>query len=188
MEKNLAISFYEYPKTKQEIEDLETKLIDELVPILNIAKNSKNRFKDTLLSLRKNCALMAVKNYNLSKISNQENSNTTLKTRSNIPLSGKYTDLWIKQKIAIHDKLKNATTKQSIQLNSEDFDKVGNRSNYSFNLEFLNGVVSNNIGGSAVARDLAQVLKSSKEINDILKAGHFKINMDRQFCLWIERK
>ena len=84
--------------------------------------------------------------------------------------------------------MKNATTKQSIQLNSEDFDKVGNRSNYSFNLEFLNGVVSNNIGGSAVARDLAQVLKSSKEINDILKAGHFKINMDRQFCLWIERK
>ena len=37
MENNLALSFYEYPRTKQEIEYLETKLIDELVPILNIS-------------------------------------------------------------------------------------------------------------------------------------------------------
>ena len=84
--------------------------------------------------------------------------------------------------------MKNATKQQSVQLNSEDFNKVGNRINYSFNLELLNGVVCNNISGSAVARDLAQVLENSKEIKEILKDGHFKINMDGQFCLWIERK
>ena len=64
MEKNLALSFYEYPKTKQEIEDLETEIINELVPILNILKNPKNKFKDTLQQLRKNCAGIAIKNSN----------------------------------------------------------------------------------------------------------------------------
>lgn len=188
MENNLALSFYEYPRTKQEIEDLETKLIDELVPILNISKNSKNSFKDILQSLRKNCALMAAKDFNPIKISNRPSSITPQKTKINMASSGKYNDLWTKQRISIKDKLNNATTKQSIQLNSEDFNKVGNRNNYSFDLEILNGIVSNNIGGSAVARDLAQVLESSNEIIEILKTGHFKINMDKQFCLKIERK
>ncbi len=188
MEKNLALSFYEYPRTKQEIEDLETKLIDEVVPILNISQNPKNSFKDILKSLRKNCALMAAKDFNPVEISNQQISNTPQIPKNNMASSGKYTDLWSKQRTSIQDKLKNAKTKQSIQLNSEDFNEVGNRSNYSFNLEFLNGIVSNNIGGSAVARDLAQVLANSKEIKEILKTGHFKINMDRQFCLWIGRK
>lgn len=188
MENNLALSFYEYPRTNQEIEDLETKLIDELVPILNISKNSKNAFKDTLQRLRKNCALIAAKDFNPIKISNQTSSITPQKTKNNMASSGKYTDLWTKQRISIKDKLGNSTTKQSIQLNSEDFNKVGNRSNYSFNLEFVNGIISNNIGGSAVARDLAQVLENSNEIKEILKTGHYKINMDRQFCLWIERK
>ena len=188
MKNNLALSFYEYSRTKQEIENLETKLIDELVPILNISKNSKNAFKDTLQSLRKNCALIAAKDFNPIKISNQPSSIIPQKTKNNMASSGKYTDLWTKQRIYIKDKLANATTKQSIQLNSEDFNKVGNRSNYSFNLEFVNGIVCNNIGGSAVARDLAQVLENSNEIKEILKTGHYKINMDRQFCLWIERK
>lgn len=102
--------------------------------------------------------------------------------------SGKYTDLWTKQRTSIKDKLNNVIVKQSIQLNSEDFNKAGNRSDYTFNLEFVNGIVSNNIGGSAVVRDLAQVLENSSEIKEILKTGHYKINMDRQFCVWIERK
>ncbi|OJV36896.1 MAG: hypothetical protein BGO29_01790 [Bacteroidales bacterium 36-12] len=188
MENNLALSFYEYPRTKQEIEDLETKLIDELVPILNISKNSKNSFRDTLQNLRKNCALNAAKDFNPNRISNQQNITTQQKNISNMAPSGKYTDLWSKQRALIQVKLNNATTKQSIQLNSEDFNKVGNRSNYSFNLEFLNGIVSNNIDGSAVARDLAKVIEDSKEIREILKMGHFKFNMDRQFCLWIEKR
>lgn len=62
MENNMALSFYEYPKTKQEIENLETEIINELVPILNISKNPKNPFKETLQQLRKNCASIAIKN------------------------------------------------------------------------------------------------------------------------------
>lgn len=188
MQKNLALSFYEYPRTKQEIEDLETKIIDELVPILNISKNPNNTFKDTLQRLRRNCALMAAKDFKPKKIRTQSNSIIHQKTKAIMSSSGKYVDLWAKQRTSIKDKLKNATTQQSIQLNSEEFRNVGNRSNYSFNLEFENGIVSNNIGGSAVARDLAKVLETSIEIKEILKTGHFKINMDRGFCLWIQRK
>lgn len=188
MERNLAISFHEYPRTKLEIEELETEIIEELVPILNISKNSKNSFKETLQSLRKECAIKAAKDYNPIEISNESILITPLIQKNNMASSGKYTELWTKQKASIQDKLKKAATKQSIQLNSEDFNKVGNRQNYSFNLEFTNGVVSNNIGGSAVARDLAEVLENSSDIRAILKTEHYKINMDRQFCLWIERK
>lgn len=189
MENNLALSFYEYPSTKQEIEDLETEIINELVPILNISKNSKNAFKNTLQRLRKNCALIAAKNFKPSKIRNQPSSIVPQKTKHKMASSGKYTDLWTKQRESIKDKLNSITiTKQSIQLNSEDFNRVGNRSNYSFNLEFENGIVSNNIGGSAVARDLAKILENSKEIKEILKTRYYKLNMDKGFCLWIERK
>jgi len=188
MKNNLALSFYEYPRTKQEIEDLETEIINELVPILNISKNFKNTFKDTLQRLRKDCALIAAKDFNQNKITSRPNSNTIQKIKNKMASTGKYTDLWTKQRISIKEKLGIATTKQSIQLNSDDFNKVGNRSSYSFNLEFVNGIVSNNLGGSAVARDLAQVLENSNEIKEILKTGHYKINMDRQFCLWIEKK
>jgi hypothetical protein len=62
MKNNLALSFFEYPKSKQELEDIETEIIDALVPILNISKNPKNTFKTTLQNLRKNCASSAMKN------------------------------------------------------------------------------------------------------------------------------
>ena len=190
MENNLALSFYEYPRTKQEIEDLETDIINELVPILNISKNPKNAFKETLQLLRKNCASIAAKDFKQQKTSNQSNSITPQKTKSNMSLSGKYIDLWTKRRASIKDKLNVAAAKQSIQLNYEEFKNVGNRnkSNYSFNLEFKNGIVSNNVDSSAVARDLAKVLENSTEINKILKTGHYKLNMDKRFCLWIERK
>lgn len=79
MEKNLALSFYEYPKTKLEIEDLETEIINELVPILNISKNSKNTFKEHLQQFRKNCATMALKNSDF-KEKRTEKKETIIKT------------------------------------------------------------------------------------------------------------
>lgn len=190
MRSNLALSFFEYPRTKQEIEELETKIIEELIPILNISKNPKNTFKETLQQLRKNCALIAAKNFKPSNFKNQTIIKTPNQTKINMSSSGKYINLWTKHRVSIKDKLKSAEIKQSIQLNYEEFNNVGNRnkSNYSFNLEFENGIVSNNIGGSAVARDLKKVLEASNEIIKILKTGHYKLNMDKGFCLWIERK
>jgi hypothetical protein len=60
MKTNLALSFFEFPRSKQEIENLEKEIIDELVPVLNILKNPKNPFKDQLQQLRESCALMAI--------------------------------------------------------------------------------------------------------------------------------
>jgi len=73
MKNNLALSFFDYPKTKQEIEDLETEIIDELVPILNISKNPKNLFKNTLQQLRKECATNASNNINKNNFKNPTN-------------------------------------------------------------------------------------------------------------------
>ena len=102
--------------------------------------------------------------------------------------SGKYVDLWIQKRDTIRIRLRNVcSSKQSIQLNPSEFKNAGNRKRYAFNLEFIDGVVSNNIDGSAVARDLAKALESSKDIRDILSTGHYKINMDKHFYLWLEK-
>ena len=101
--------------------------------------------------------------------------------------SEKYVDLWTKHREAIYNKLLIASTKQSIQLKKTDFESVGDRekSKYSFNLEFKNGVISNFKKGTAVSRDLAKVLLDSEKIRAFIKIGHYKINMDKKFCMWI---
>jgi hypothetical protein len=96
-----------------------------------------------------------------------------------------YLELWLKNRNEINNKLLNSNTKQFIQLNPKDFKNVGNRKSYSFNLEFINGKVSNNISNSAVARDLAKMIDNSIEIIELIKIGHYKINMDCKFCLWL---
>ncbi len=94
-----------------------------------------------------------------------------------------YVDLWNQHKPKILSALANASTKQTIELKEEDFQNVGNRKKYSFNLEFKDGFVSNNIGGSAVARDLARVLENTS----ILSTGHYKLNMGIHFILSIQK-
>jgi len=186
---NLSLSFYEYPKTKQEIEALETEIINEIIPILNISKNPYNPFNNTLQQLRQNSAIIAAKEFKDRKQKQEPKIYISLNNKKLTPMktSGKYIDLWTNQRQSIKNKLENISTKQLIQLNQEDFEKVGNRASYSFNLEYLNGVVVNNTDGSAVARDLVSVLEASIEIKKILKAGRYKINMDRNFSLWIQK-
>lgn len=184
---NLALSFYEFPRSKEEIENLETELINKIVPILNISKNPKSSFRKILLQKRKICALIAAK----EQINEQViiKSNIEKPSKQNIMSnSGKYIHLWTKKREAIKCCLVSQINRKSIQLNSEEFKIVGNRKNYIFNLTYINGVISNNISRSAVARDLATVLDKSDEIKTILKNGNFKINMDKNYCLWIEKK
>ena len=62
MKKNMALSFYEYPESKEKIDKLETEIIKQLKPILNIDnKNPENQFLNQVKQLRKNCALIAIK-------------------------------------------------------------------------------------------------------------------------------
>jgi hypothetical protein len=97
MEKNLALSFYEYPKTKNEIEELESEIIKKLVPILNISKNPKNPYKNILLNLRKTCAnkaSTASNNSHLSAIQIKDTKNR--RVNSNRKTVGKYVEFWTK--------------------------------------------------------------------------------------------
>ena len=191
MENNLALSFFEYPKSNNEIEDLETKIILALKPILNISKNLDNPFKNKLQQLRKNCAQEAAKQSKVSKTNISTKAFTT-PTQNNKPNNqkskGKYIDLWSNKKNNILALLKKATSPQTLQLSAEQFRVVGNRKNYSFNLEFNKGKVDNNISGNAVARDLATVLTNTNEIVLILQNGHYKLNMDKQYCLTLRKK
>ena len=56
MKSNLSVSFYEFPKTEQEIGRLETNIICLLIPKLNIRQNPNNSFGNKLTRLRKECA------------------------------------------------------------------------------------------------------------------------------------
>ena len=70
---------------------------------------------------------------------------------------------------------------QQIQLDRKTFDQLGNRQNYSFNIQYSKGQVINNLDGSAVARDLNREIEKDFQIRAILKQGDFKINMDSSF-------
>ena len=58
MNSNLSVSFYEFPKTEQEMNRLETNIIRLLMPKpkLNIQQNPNNPFRKKLKKLRKECA------------------------------------------------------------------------------------------------------------------------------------
>ena len=112
------------------------------------------------------------------------------KKTTNYPAAGsqgKYSNIWRNQLLTISEILGSSESSGSIVLNAKDFALVGNRKSYSFNLEFDDGVVSNNISGSAVARDLAAVLSTSSSVKSILKTGCFKFQMDKNFTLRISK-
>ena len=114
----------------------------------------------------------------------------TTKRPTNYPAAGsqgKYSNIWRNELTTISEVLSSSASSGSITLNFEDFELVGNRQSYSFNLEFDDGIVSNNISGSAVARDLAAVLSTSSSVKSILKTGYFKFRMDNNFTLWVSR-
>ena len=114
----------------------------------------------------------------------------TTKIPTNYPTAGsqgKYSNIWRNALPTISEILGSSESSGSIALNFEDFALVGNRKSYSFNLEFDDGIVSNNISGSAVARDLAAVLSTSSSVKSILKTGCFKFQMDKNFTLSISK-
>lgn len=105
-------------------------------------------------------------------------------THSNI-----YNLLWQKYRPVIISKLKQALIEsQDYQLSKHEFEAIGDRTNsgYSFNLEIKNGVLQNNIDGTAVARDLFEVLKSSETAKELMKDNYFKINLTKDFTLKIQ--
>lgn len=100
-----------------------------------------------------------------------------------------YEALWKKYKAAILTKLREALkTPCEYQLSKNEFEAIGKRlkAGYAFNLQIHNGVVINNVDGSAVARDLVVVLKSSNGAIELMKERNFKINLTKEFKLKIQ--
>lgn len=89
--------------------------------------------------------------------------------------------------IRLHLK-KSLTEEQQFKLNIQDFESAGDRgkSGYMFNIQLENGKVINNIGGSPVARDLFEALKSDDAIKAILQDKSVKISVGKSFVLSIK--
>ena len=89
--------------------------------------------------------------------------------------------------IRLHLK-KSLNEEQQFKLNIQDFESAGDRakSGYTFNLQMENGKVINNIGGSAVARDLFEVLKSDDGVKALLQDRSVKISVGKSFMLTIK--
>jgi hypothetical protein len=173
---------------------LETELIAEAKQLLNIdSKNPDNPYARIIKVARKACADEANQIIAPKETSMEPVKTKVVPFRTNSVNAGqnehKYEDIF---KMAL-PLIENAITevairKLSVQLSQEDFKKVGKRQSYSFNLEFSDGIVANDIGGSSVARDLARVLEQNTRIIQKLKGKHMKFNMDKGFTLWITNK
>jgi hypothetical protein len=89
--------------------------------------------------------------------------------------------------IRLHLK-KSLVEEQQFKLNITDFESAGDRgkSGYSFSLAMENGKVTNNISGSAVARDLYEALKSDDTIKAMLQDKSVKISVGKTFILSIK--
>ena len=98
-----------------------------------------------------------------------------------------YEEIWEDALQDILDIIEEGESKElDISGNEEWFKKVGNRKNYSFRLEMENGRAVNNIGGSAVARDLARILTHNRRFLDLSKGCKIILKLGSDFILKID--
>lgn len=76
---------------------------------------------------------------------------------------------------------------EGIKLSAEKFEQSGDRINsgYGFRLDIINGIVPTK-SGTAVARDLKEVLDSSTLFKEIAQDKKITIRMGKDFCLSIK--
>jgi hypothetical protein len=100
----------------------------------------------------------------------------------------KYINLWKKYLPVIRIQLKKSLQKEEkLQLNKIEFEATGDRnlSGYTFNLEIQKGKVTNDISGTAVARDLFKVLIEDVGLKEFLEDKRIKISLRQNFVLKI---
>jgi hypothetical protein len=101
----------------------------------------------------------------------------------------KYLTTWKRYIPVIRLHLKRSLNEeQQFKLNITDFESAGDRgkSGYTFNITLENGKVTNNISGSAVARDLFEALKDDEAIKAMLQNKSIKISVGKSFMLSIK--
>lgn len=184
MTKNLGLSFYEFTGTTMELDQLETTLIKALKPMLNIdPKNSENPHYQTIRNLRAECAQKAKENEFYKPIPSEQRPQPTVQpSQKSGNAKGLYLDIWAEILPIAKEKLEKGED-FTVQFKEHVFDTVGSRKKYSFRLELYNGIAQNNLGGSAVARDLYATLSDSKVISKLLlnKRVVFRLSKDFVF-------
>lgn len=96
-----------------------------------------------------------------------------------------YSEIWRKVGLDLLDLIVYTNNQASIQLSNESFEAVGNRKDYSFTFELVEGRIFNNFEGSAVARDLAEIILNSSGWMKFPSNKHLKITLDKNFTLHI---
>jgi hypothetical protein len=187
MKAHVSMSFFEFNASPDQIDALETELINKLEPALNIEKNQWGLYREKMQKLRKSCAEIAqtadtpeiqqaFRKELIRKKDTQRGSGT-----------GLYTNFWNQLLPDIEEMFDNCETPQSLQLEKKSFDQLGNRARYNFNIQYERGKVANNLSGSAVARDLNGVILKNMSLRSKLKSGDYKISMDSKFTLWVRQ-
>lgn len=195
MQSNLGLAYFEYGKTPSEIDSLETELIRDLIPILNVdRKNPTNLWMPKILALRKETGILAYdgnpsfqpkpepKPKLAPKPKSKIKPQNTLNIMSEIDTTNvhKYEHIWQQLVPKIREAVISGTPFE-VNLGRTAFDKVGKRKSYSFRLELNNGFPVNNISGTAVARDLARVLEGNALFVDAAKGKHVLLRLDSKF-------
>lgn len=184
MKNNLTMTFVEFEGAKVELDDLETILIKKFEPVLNIDhKNPNNPYSETIKKARKKTGLMAIKLRDKNKIEQNKSGKQPKKNPTPSGASKRqalYEDLWTEiMQEAIPVLERDGSFEK--QLSREQFDNVGDRSKYAFRLDIENGVNTNNIKGSAVARDLYSVLRNRHTHSAVMKEGNLILRMGKKY-------
>jgi hypothetical protein len=85
---------------------------------------------------------------------------------------------------------KSSAGNQTLDLNRADFEKagIGRKAGYKFNIDFVNGKVTNVISGVPLASDLAAALMSDPATKAVLADAELSIQMNTKFQLLIKNK
>lgn len=178
MKENLAVSFFEYPESPEKIEAVESILIRLAEPVLNLTGEFNNLYKPLIQKLRREMGERAFLSENrIAKQEIEEKSKLVSRPRvSTSRLQNKYVPIWEYYLPHIQKGINEGNF--SMPVSKDSFVQAGNRGSYSFRVEFHNSKVTNNIGGSAVARDLVKVLEDNR-----VKVGNRVIRMGKDFIL-----
>ncbi len=101
-----------------------------------------------------------------------------------------YQQFWSKYIPIIKILLKRtAAGDQVLDLNRVDFEHAGmtRKAGYRFDIELVNGRVSNHIGGMPLAADLAAILLEDPAVQILLSEHDFIISLNTRYQLNIKR-
>lgn len=96
-----------------------------------------------------------------------------------------YTQIWKNHLSDVIEIIKGGES-SFFQVEQEAFENAGNRQKYAFRTEFTNGECTKRPSGSAVGRDLAEVVEMSREFREACYGKFVVIRMGKNFDLHVE--